>query len=87
MISFEMQKTFVGGGDGSFGNPFTFEEYQRFGGEGAVYYYNNNNELCCIYRKLLLPEERTHPIPEELQTMEVRIVAIKEEAMTVAQIR
>lgn len=47
IIAFEMQKTFVGCGDGTYGNPFTFDEFQRFGGGSNIYYYNESGELCC----------------------------------------
>ena len=47
VITYKLQRTFVGGGDGSFGNPFTFDEYQRFDGGGTVYYYDNTGELSC----------------------------------------
>ena len=29
LLTIEMQKTFIGGGDGTFHNPYTFEEYKH----------------------------------------------------------
>ena len=36
----------IGGGDGSFSNPLTYDEYKKNTTQGSVYYYNKSGELC-----------------------------------------
>lgn len=45
LLTIEMQKTFIGGGDGTFHNPYTFEEYKHCGRESEVYYINESGQL------------------------------------------
>lgn len=45
LLTIEMQKTFIGGGDGTFHNPYTFEEYKHYGGVSEVYYLNELGQL------------------------------------------
>ncbi len=45
LLTIEMQKTFIGGGYGTFHNPYTFEEYKHYGGGSEVYYLNEFGQL------------------------------------------
>lgn len=46
IISYNLLKTYVGGGNGSFGSPYTYDEYLQYGGGSSVYFYNGDHELC-----------------------------------------
>lgn len=45
VLSVELQKTFIGGGNGTFHSPYTFEEYKHYGGGSGVYYINGSGML------------------------------------------
>ena len=45
ILSAEKLKTFIGGGNGTYYNPYTFEEYKQFDGKSEGYYINESGQL------------------------------------------
>lgn len=46
VLSEEVQSTFIGGGDGSFNDPYTFEEYSKLHNPTQVFYLNDSGTIC-----------------------------------------
>ena len=46
VLSEEVQSSFVGGGDGSFNDPYTFEEYSKLHNPTQVFYLNDSGTIC-----------------------------------------
>lgn len=45
VLSEDMQRSYVGGGDGTFGNPYSYQEYLQLNSPRQVYYLNESGNL------------------------------------------
>lgn len=46
ILNYKTQKILIGGGDGSFGNPYTYEEYLHLQNHTQLYYLDAEGSLC-----------------------------------------